>query len=267
MKKHVISLCSLVLAATGIQADVSQPEVVVIESGTSVKKNFEERVKSSRVLVGQLSSEDKTVLEQFDLLANLLNKAYADEKTLTEPQVDKILLTLEFAAEKHRGQIRRSKDKTPYISHPITVTVTLMKVGKVRDVEIIQASLLHDVLDETDTPLVDIEKQFGSKVAKYVAELTQDKSLSKAERKRRQVAAAPHTSVGAAQIQLADKMCNLNELLDNPPSAWTRARIDTYFQWAESVIARLPDANPKLKEAADSMVIQYWDQQEDTKKK
>lgn len=56
-----------------------------------------------------------------------------------------------------------------------------------RDVEVIQAALLHDTVEDTDTSFDEIEAEFGVNVCQLVREVTDDKHLPKAERKRLQV--------------------------------------------------------------------------------
>jgi guanosine-3',5'-bis(diphosphate) 3'-pyrophosphohydrolase len=137
-----------------------------------------------------------------------------------------------------------------------------MNIGEVRDPSIIIASLLHDTLEDTQTTADEIEDKFGSQVAGYVREVTDDKSLAQEARKRLQVISAAHKSKGAAQIKLADKLFNLNDLLSNPPSDWTTARIDRYYEWAQSVVDRLPKVNDNLFQAVDNMINAYWENQE-----
>jgi len=92
--------------------------------------------------------------------------------------------------------------------------------------------------------------------------MTDNKEASRAERKRQQVIEAAHQSVGAAQIKLADQLCNLKELRSGAPEEWSKARIDEYYQWAQTVIDRLPAANPELKKAASQVITAYWDDQD-----
>ena len=116
----------------------------------------------------------------------------------------KILNAASFAAKKHRDQKRKGGDSEPYINHPIEVANLLTNVGKVDDTDMIVAALLHDTVEDTDATFEEIEAMFGKVVTDYVRELTDDKSLPQAERKRLQIDHAPHLSTGAKQIKLAD---------------------------------------------------------------
>src|SRR5262249_40981790 len=158
------------------------------------------------------------------------------ERSMTAQEIEQICAGLEFAAEKHRLQTRKNPEKTPYISHPIGVTNHLMIIGEVRDSSIILGSLLHDTVEESQTTFEELESKFGKQVADYVRELTDDQSLAKEARNRTQVIQAAHKSSGAAQIKLADNLFNLSDLFNNPPKDWTEARIDRYYEWAQSVV-------------------------------
>lgn len=77
---------------------------------------------------------------------------------------------------------------------------------------VFQAALLHDTIEDTDTSAAELEAKFGPVVARIVREVTDDKSLPKQERKRQQVAHAPHCSHQAKLVKLADKLYNLRDL-------------------------------------------------------
>jgi hypothetical protein len=82
-------------------------------------------------------------------------------------------------------------------------------------------------------------------------EVTDDKSLPKAERKRAQVAHAPHLSVKAKAVKLADKTCNLRDVTENPPHDWPLERRQQYFEWGREVIDGLRGEWPELEVVFD----------------
>uniref|UniRef100_A0A8C7WWK7 HD domain containing 3 n=1 Tax=Oryzias sinensis TaxID=183150 RepID=A0A8C7WWK7_9TELE len=84
--------------------------------------------------------------------------------------------------------------------------------GGVTDVEVLQAALLHDTVEDTDTTPTELEAKFGPVVARIVQEVTDDKSLPKRERKRAQVEHAAQCSRQAKLVKLADKLYNLRDL-------------------------------------------------------
>jgi guanosine-3',5'-bis(diphosphate) 3'-pyrophosphohydrolase len=108
--------------------------------------------------------------------------------------IESILKAASFAAKKHKGQKRKGDDAEPYINHPVEVANLIVNVGGVNDPEIITAALLHDTVEDVDVTFEEIAEHFGETVAGYVRELTDDKSLPKAERKQKQVEKAPNLS-------------------------------------------------------------------------
>src|SRR5258706_6496950 len=101
--------------------------------------------------------------------------------------VTQILKALHFAADKHRDQRRKDEEASPYINHPIEVAELLARVGGVTDLVTLQGAILHDTIEDTDTTPEELERQFGSEVRRVVEEVTDDKSLPKADRKRLQI--------------------------------------------------------------------------------
>lgn len=122
----------------------------------------------------------------------------------------KILLqALAFAADKHRTQRRKDASASPYINHPIALSNILLNEGGVEDERVLVAALLHDTLENTETTAQELVRLFGKEIAELVLEVTDDKALPKAERKRLQIKHAPHISRQAKLVKLADKICNL----------------------------------------------------------
>jgi len=65
-----------------------------------------------------------------------------------------------------------------------------------------------------------------------VREVTDDKELAKADRKRLQIEHAPHISERAKLVKMADKISNIRDVADNGPASWPLARRQEYFDWA-----------------------------------
>ena len=101
-------------------------------------------------------------------------------------RVGGILDRHQFAERKHREQRRKYLEASPYINHPIALAHGLSEEGRVHDAAVIQAALLHDTIEDTETTLEELRARFGRKGAKIVGEGTDDKTLTEAERKRRQ---------------------------------------------------------------------------------
>lgn len=167
----------------------------------------------------------------------------------------KLLQALKFAAEKHRAQKRKGARESPYINHPIEVCEQLARVGKVEDVNILLAAILHDTIEDTDTTPDEIEAMFGAQVRAIVLEVTDNKSLPKADRKQAQIEHAPHLSIEAKQVKLSDKISNIREIAADPPHDWSKERKLEYLAWGEKVInAGLRGANADLEKLFDETV-------------
>jgi GTP diphosphokinase / guanosine-3',5'-bis(diphosphate) 3'-diphosphatase len=156
-----------------------------------------------------------------------------------------------FAEERHTGQTRKDALATPYIQHPVAVSCLLMDVGGIVDVDILAAALLHDVIEDTITSAIEIERLFGPKITRIVQEVSDDKRLPKMARKYLQVRGAPFLSNEARQVKLGDKICNLLDILESPPKGWLLDRKIQYFEWAKAVIDGLRGSNASLEHHFD----------------
>lgn len=159
--------------------------------------------------------------------------------TVSETDLKLLLKALAFAAHKHRDQRRKDPEASPYINHPISLANVLCNEGHVTDMEVICGALLHDTVEDTDTTAKELLQEFGPAIRDIVMEVTDDKTLPKAERKRLQIEHAAHASPKAKLVKLADKICNLRDIVLSPPVEWSLARRQEYFDWAKQVIDRL----------------------------
>jgi GTP diphosphokinase / guanosine-3',5'-bis(diphosphate) 3'-diphosphatase len=112
--------------------------------------------------------------------------------------------------------------------------------------------MLHDTIEDTDTTADQLRARFGDEVAQIVLEVTDDKSLPKEKRKQLQIEFAPKASHGAKLVKLADKICNLRDILASPPTGWSDERKAEYFEWAKNVVDGLRGENPTLEALFDA---------------
>ena len=168
-------------------------------------------------------------------------------------EIGMILKAVSFAAEKHRLQRRKDPEASPYINHPIAVAQVLWHEAQTQDFLAVTAALLHDTVEDTDTTVDELRIEFGEEVARIVAEVTDDKDLPKAARKRAQVEHAPHLSLSAQRVKIADKICNLRDVAKNPPANWTLQRRREYFDWAAEVVGKIPEKHGRLSELFDEV--------------
>ena len=167
-----------------------------------------------------------------------------------------ILKAAHFAADKHRDQRRRGRERSPYINHPIAVAEILTGVGGITDLASIQAALLHDTVEDTNTTPEQLAEQFGDEVMHLVMEVTDDQDLKKEERKRLQIEHARDLSAKAKEIKMADKIANITDIMDSPPEDWDEARRLEYLDWGERVVAGCRDANQRLAQRFDELVTE-----------
>ncbi|MCH8924626.1 MAG: bifunctional (p)ppGpp synthetase/guanosine-3',5'-bis(diphosphate) 3'-pyrophosphohydrolase [Proteobacteria bacterium] len=147
------------------------------------------------------------MMRQFELVERI--KAYdpnADEEALNRAYV--------FAMKLHGTQTRESGD--PYFSHPIEVAGILTDL-KLDDSSIITA-LLHDLVEDTDTSLEDIENMFGKEIARLVDGVTkltrlelQSEQTKHAENFRKLVLAMSE-DIRVLLVKLADRLHNMQTL-------------------------------------------------------
>ena len=162
------------------------------------------------------------------------------EKTITS----ELIRAISKAAWLHRTQRRKGSQRIPYINHPIKVAEYLTKCG-FNDLELLQAAVLHDVVEDTEYTIEEMKSDFGAKVANLVAEVTDDMNLPSSKRKELQVIGASGLSDEAAKIRIADKTCNISDLLTYELS-WSVNRKLAYVEWAEKVIDNIFKPEPCL---------------------
>ncbi len=157
------------------------------------------------------SSSISTNQSSRDLISDLcaLLEGYLDPE-----QVKKIYQAYLFSANAHEGQTRLSGE--PYIYHPISVAKVLVEMHM--DAETIQAAILHDVIEDTETAKDQIKNEFGNEVAELVdgvSKLTHLEFESKLEAQAenfRKMMLAMVKDVRVIIIKLADRLHNMRTL-------------------------------------------------------
>ena len=121
-----------------------------------------------------------------------------------------------FAVKAHDG-MRRKQSNSPYILHPMEAAVI---VGTLTDDQnLIAAAALHDVVEDANVTIEEIEKLFGARVKELVASETEDKraDLPPAEtwriRKEESLLVLKNTNdIGVLMVWLGDKLANMRSL-------------------------------------------------------
>ncbi len=145
-----------------------------------------------------------------------------------------------FARAAHAGQTRKGAAQEPYALHLEEVAAFVARHGG--DEIAVAAAWLHDTVEDCGVTGAEVQAAFGDAVAAVVAELTDDKGLPKAERKRLQVENAGRKSPRAALVKLGDKTSNIRAVGASPPAHWDRDRCEAYVDWGLRVAAGLPGA-------------------------
>ena len=166
-----------------------------------------------------------------------------------------LIKAIAFAADKHRKQRRKDADGSPYINHPISLADVLINEGNVTDVTVLCAAVLHDTIEDTNTTREELASLFGDPIASIVLEVTDNKSLDKQVRKQLQIEHASNISKEAKLVKLADKICNLRDILTSPPAGWSLERKQDYFEWVGKVAVGLRGTNLQLETMLDELLL------------
>ena len=170
----------------------------------------------------------------------------------SEDPIFLLIKAVDFAAAKHRNQRRKDAEASPYINHPIALARVLRVEAGIEDASVLCAAMLHDTIEDTESTREELEKEFGNVIANIVAEVSDDKALPKADRKRLQVDHAAAISREARLVKLADKICNLRDMASAHPKGWDLVRRREYFEWAKEVIDRMRGTDAKLEALFDA---------------
>jgi (p)ppGpp synthase/HD superfamily hydrolase len=159
---------------------------------------------------------------------------------------------IDFAARAHTHQRRKGEAQEPYVNHIAEVALLVAEATQGGDVDLVIAAYLHDTIEDQEVKYETLAAEFGWDVADLVREVSDDKSLPKAERKRLQVEHARSITPRAKHLKLADKISNLNAILASPPADWSAQRKREYFDWAAEVVAGCRGVNPWLEARFDA---------------
>lgn len=149
--------------------------------------------------------------------------------------------TLCFSRAAHEGQFRKGRQTPPlpYISHPVAVARLVTRFS--HDLAMVQAALLHDVIEDTSVKPVQIENTFGPDVLGLVMELTEvarPEDGNRAARHKINVAHLAGISPRAKTIKCMDVAHNLHNIVRADP-----AFAPTYITEKRDVIAALHGAS------------------------
>ena len=137
----------------------------------------------------------------------------AGQSCPTDPEA-LLVSAFDFGFQLHEGQFRASGD--PYIVHPVAVADLLRDIGA--SAPVIAAGFLHDVVEDTDVSLDEIQEHFGSEVRELVEGVTKlggihfnDRTEAQAENLRRMFMAMA-SDIRVVLVKLADRVHNMRTL-------------------------------------------------------
>jgi len=162
-----------------------------------------------------------------------------------------VLRAADAAARWHVNQRRKGAAQEPYVTHLLEVAMLVAEATAGADPNLVVAALLHDTIEDQGVTREEIAAQFSDDVADLVVEVTDDKKLPKAERKRLQIKHAPKLTPRAKILKLADKISNLRSLATSPPADWPMQRRSDYVIWTTEVVQGLRGTSGLLEQEFD----------------
>lgn len=173
--------------------------------------------------------ENKEIARRYK---DLLKGAY---QTFTPADKKEIRKAFDIALEAHKDQRRRTGE--PYIFHPIAVAkIVAYEIGL--DTTSIVAALLHDVVEDTDYTIEDIERLFGENVARIVSGLTKISHLNKEQNASiqaenfRKMLLTLHDDVRVILIKIADRLHNMQTMDAMPHDKQVKISSETLYIYA-----------------------------------
>jgi GTP diphosphokinase / guanosine-3',5'-bis(diphosphate) 3'-diphosphatase len=167
----------------------------------------------------------------------------------------RLLKAADAAARWHVHQLRKGSAQEPYINHLIEAAMLVADATGGSDTNLVIAALLHDTIEDCEVPRELIVEMFDDDVASLVVEVTDDQSLPKEIRKRKQVESTPRKSARAKLLKLADKISNLRALAASPPATWSIGRREQYLEWSREVVRGLRGINQQLEDRFDEAAV------------
>jgi GTP diphosphokinase / guanosine-3',5'-bis(diphosphate) 3'-diphosphatase len=165
-----------------------------------------------------------------------------------------VMRAADAAARWHVKQRRKGAAQEPYVTHLLEVAMLVAEATAGADTNLIVAALLHDTIEDQGVTREEIAAQFNDDVAALVVEVTDDKRLPKADRKRLQIKHAPNLTPRAEILKLADKISNLRSVATSPPADWPMQRRSDYVTWITEVVRGLRGTSSLLEQEFDRAV-------------
>jgi guanosine-3',5'-bis(diphosphate) 3'-pyrophosphohydrolase len=155
-----------------------------------------------------------------------------------------------FAFEKY-GTLKRKSMDIPYVVHPIRIT-TILHANDFNEFDhegLMIAALFHDLIEDTDIEIDEIEDRFGSKIKDIVIELTKPEG-AKGRKKDKWLEGFAIKSKEAKIIKLADRIDNLMDVGD----IWDADKQKSYAEQSKIILESCGDANKQLANKLEELI-------------
>ena len=148
------------------------------------------------------------------------------------------IAALRFAAERHKGQKVPDTDWS-YLAHLSMVSMEVMAaLNHEPDMDgdlAVQAAILHDTIEDTDTNYEELSSEFGQSVADGVLSLTKDTTMEKPDQMQDSLKRIKLQPKEIWMVKMADRIINLQP----PPSYWTQDKKKKYLKEAQLILTEL----------------------------
>ena len=137
---------------------------------------------------------------------------------------------IEFASKAHGNQVRKYS-RVPYIEHPIAV-MEIVKTVPTHTPEMLVAAVLHDVVEDTNVTLHDIQLEFGydvSELVMHVTDISTPEDGNRLSRKRKDAKWYAQGSADAQTIKVADFIDNTRDIAQNDPRFWETYKMEKLY--------------------------------------
>ena len=164
-----------------------------------------------------------------------------------------IQIAIQYASYHHRNQ-KRKYTNLPYIMHTMSVAGLVSTVTK--DVEMICASILHDVVEDCPPTILDIRRHFTDRIAKLVNEVTEVSRPEDGNREKRKGMDREHFASASAEGQTI----KVADLIDNTSTIMYLDKdfAKVYLREKQLLLEVLTKADKRLVEIANNQVKEYY---------
>ncbi|WP_289019494.1 HD domain-containing protein [uncultured Desulfobacter sp.] len=161
-----------------------------------------------------------------------------------------------FAAEKHKGQLVPGTEWS-YLAHLSMVSMEIMAAlnyeADMNGNLAVQAAILHDTIEDTDTTYEELVSDFGQRVADGVLALTKDENIEKQDQMSDSLRRIKLQPIEIWMVKMADRITNLQP----PPPYWTTEKRKKYLDQAKLILDELKFGSDFLSKRLNEKIQLY----------